>query len=211
MPEKIKLFLADDHQVLIDGLLAFFKDHPRYEVVGAANDGAALLATLPTLEPDVVLLDLNMPRVDGLASLERIVKEQPRVKVLVLSNYHQTEIVRAARDKGAWGYLLKNGSLDELLAALEAVTAGQPYWAAAAVMAPEPEFFADAFLKKYQLTRREADIIRMICGAYNSRTIADRLCISEFTVNTHRRNILRKLGVKNTAGVINFARQHHLC
>lgn len=212
MPERLKVFLADDHQILIDGLMAFFKESNTAEVVGAANDGATVLVSLKTLEPDIVLLDLNMPGMDGLTALERITKEHPQVRVIILSNYHQSELVKETRLKGAKGYLLKNGSKEELLAAIKAVANGEEYFALAELgPVAGKEFFTDAFMKKHQLTRREVDIIKLICREYNSRNIAEQLFISEFTVNTHRRNIMRKLDVKNTVGVINFARANNLC
>jgi DNA-binding NarL/FixJ family response regulator len=172
--EKLKLFLADDHQILIDGLIAFFGEEKNIEVVGTANDGAAVLHSLHAAQPHIVLLDLNMPKMDGFNTLERLKKEHPKIQVIILSN-------------------------------------GEKYFSPAEQPVTQKEFYTDAFMKKHQLTKREIDIIKLVCEEMNSHDIGNKLFISEFTVNTHRRNIMRKLNVKNGAGIINFARQHGIC
>ena len=209
--EKLKLFLADDHQILIDGLMAFFKEVEDVEVVGAANDGALVLHSLHSVQPDILLLDLNMPKMDGMRTLERLKREHPKVQVIILSNYHQTQLMKEAEEKGAAGYVVKNGSKEELLQAIEKVRKGEKYFSPFVQPMAQKEFYTDAFMKKHQLTKREIDIIKLVCEEMNSHDIGNKLFISEFTVNTHRRNIMRKLNVKNTAGVINFARQHGIC
>jgi two-component system nitrate/nitrite response regulator NarL len=107
--EKLKLFLADDHQILIDGLIAFFREEKNIEVVGTANDGAAVLHSLHAAQPHIVLLDLNMPKMDGFNTLERLKKEHPKIQVIILSNYQQTQLMKEAEEKGAAGYVVKNG------------------------------------------------------------------------------------------------------
>jgi DNA-binding NarL/FixJ family response regulator len=209
--EKIKLFLADDHQILIDALLAFFKEQGTFEIVGAANDGFMVMEALQSMQPHILLLDLNMPKADGITTLENISKKYPEVRTIILSNYHQSGLIQECRQKGAWGYVLKNGSKEELLAAIETVHQGKRYFNDTTEPLKENDFYADEFMKKFQLTKREIDIIRLVCKERNSRAIAAELFISEFTVNTHRRNIMRKLNVNNTVGVINFARLNSIC
>ncbi|TCZ73154.1 response regulator [Flaviaesturariibacter aridisoli] len=212
MPQPVRIFIADDHQVLVDGLISFFEKTKHIEVAGAANDGRTLLETLPQADPDIVLLDLNMPGMDGVAALEQIVRRFPKVKVIILSNYHQSGLIKSCAQKGAWGYLLKNGSMDDLMAAIDGVMAGKRQFAAGEEeeRVEKPHFLDDSFLQQYSLTNREVDIIRSICQELSSKEIASQLFISEFTVNTHRRNIMRKLNVRNAAGIINFAAQHKL-
>lgn len=206
--EPVKLYLADDHQILIDGLVSFFRETGRVNVVGTANDGVKLLQEVNLLQPDMILLDLNMPRLDGVKTLEHLVREYPRIKVIVLSNYHQSHLIHEIQAMGAHGYLLKNGSKQELLEAIDAVGQGKTYFKIGEKLPDEPEgLFSDEFLKKHQLTRREIEIIRLICQGLNSAEISQKLFISDFTVKTHRKNILRKLGVKNVAGLMNFAAQ----
>jgi DNA-binding NarL/FixJ family response regulator len=208
----VKLYLADDHQILIDGLISFFNEIKTIEVVGTANDGSTLIREIHKKQPDIILLDLNMPKLDGVKTLERLKKEYPWIKVIILSNYHQSQFIKDARENGASGYVLKNGSKKELLDAIEIVKNGGQYF-----NIKEPEIadtesnqFKDDFIKQYQLTKREIEVIKLICNELSTRQISDKLFISEYTVNTHRKNILRKLDVKNSAGMINFARQHGL-
>jgi len=210
--DTVKLYLADDHQILIDGLIAFFNTFSDIEVVGHANDGVTLLREIQTRNPNIILLDLNMPKLDGIKTLQRLQKDYPYIRVIVLSNYNQSQIIKEARDSGAKGYVLKNGSKDELIEAIETVKNGGMYFkeGGPSPLPSETTTFSDDFTQQYQLTKREIEIIRLICKELTTRQIADKLFIAEFTVNTHRKNILRKLNVKNSAGVINFATQHGL-
>ncbi|RYY40108.1 MAG: response regulator transcription factor [Chitinophagaceae bacterium] len=211
MPQPVRIFIADDHQVLVDGLISFFEKTEHIEVAGAANDGRTLLESIPATDPDIVLLDLNMPGMDGVAALEQIVKRFPKVRVIILSNYHQSGLIKSCAQKGAWGYQLKNGSMDDLLAAIDGVMAGKKQFAdGEEEEVKEKPHFLDSFLQQYSLTNREVDIIRSICSELSSKEIASQLHISEFTVNTHRRNIMRKLNVRNAAGIINFAAQNKI-
>ncbi len=210
--DTLKIYIADDHQILIDGLSSFFKEQGM-EVIGHANDGQSVIRDLYNKRPDVILLDLNMPKLDGLSALEKIKLNFPGIKVIILSNYHQTQLIKQAREKGANGYLVKNGSKDELLKALEHVQHQDSFFesaqpATAADTFAENTLFADEFTKKHNLTRREVDIIRMICSGLSTKEISDKLFIAEFTVSTHRRNILGKLQLKNAAALINFAREN---
>lgn len=207
---KIRIYLADDHQILIDGLIAFLNEIENIEVVGSANDGVTLMREIPSRQPDMILLDLNMPRLDGIKTLQRLGKEYPQIKVLVLSNYQQSQIIKEARDCGAKGYLLKNGSKKELLEAITAVNNNELFFSTIGPVNNNEDLFADDFKKKYQLTKREIEIIQLVCDGLTTKDISEKLFITEFTVNTHRKNILRKLDVKNTAGVINFANAHGL-
>jgi DNA-binding NarL/FixJ family response regulator len=211
-PNSVKLYLADDHQILIDGLIAFFNEITGFEVIGFANDGLTLMRELQKREPDVVLLDMNMPKLDGISALKRIKKEYPQIKVIILSNYTQSQFIKEARENGASGYVLKNGSKKELLDAIEAVTNGGLYFETTSpdIKEEENNRFDDDFIKKFQLTKREIEIIKLICAELSTKEISDKLFISEYTTNTHRKNILAKLQVKNSAGIINFAREHEL-
>jgi DNA-binding NarL/FixJ family response regulator len=207
MPHR--LIIADDHQLLIDGLIAVLQEPGEWEILPPVNDGRQLLDRLAIAPVDIVLLDLNMPNIDGIKTLELLKKQYPRTKVLVLTNYNQPQLQAEVRRLGASGYLLKNSSAITLKSAIRAILEGQEYFEE--LMPPEtslPAYFIDEFMKKYQLTRREVEIIRMVGSELTSKEIGHQLSISEFTVNTHRKNILRKLEVRNTAGLLNFAKQH---
>ncbi|RZJ82382.1 MAG: response regulator transcription factor [Flavobacterium sp.] len=209
--DKTALYLADDHQILIDGLIAFFENSEVFKVVGYANDGLALLHALQHLKPNIVLLDLNMPKFDGLKTLQRLVLDYPQIKVIILSNYSQTNLIKETERMGAKGYLLKNGSKRELLDALNAVKNGGVYFDIKNIETEKVDpLFTDVFKKRFQLTKREIEIIQLVCNGATSAELSEKLFIAENTVNTHRRNIMYKLGVKNVAGLIGFARENDI-
>ncbi|RZJ46463.1 MAG: response regulator transcription factor [Flavobacterium sp.] len=205
----LKIFIADDHQILIDGIVSFFNELEGFEVIGYANDGINLLRDIAVKTPDIILLDLNMPKLDGISTLKRLKENYPNIKVIILSNYHQSQLIKETKALGASGYVLKNGSKSDLLAAIETVQSGKLYFPEAEEINLDTQrVFTDEFMKKHQLTKREVEIIRLVCEELSSKEIGDKLFIAEFTVTTHRRNILSKLGLKNTPGLINFAKQN---
>ncbi len=204
-----RLIIADDHQLLADGLVAVLREAAEWDILVPVNNGRELLDRLAKTQVDIVLLDLNMPHLDGIKTLEIIKEQYPGIKVLVLTNYNQPQLLSEVRKLGADGYLLKNASGDVLKTALRSVQAGVPYFENLVPQeAPVAAFFLDEFMKKYHLTKREVQIIKMVGSELTSKEIGTELSISEFTVNTHRKNILRKLELKNTTGLLNFAKQH---
>jgi len=209
---KYRVVLADDHQFLLEGILSVLKDIPSLEIVETAKNGYEVMDAVEMHHPDLVILDLNMPGYDGLKCLKRIKASYVNTKVLILTNYNQPELIEAVKKMQADGYLIKNSSSMELKGAIENVISGIKHFPSS--MQPEAflkdSYFFDDFLKKHQLTKREVGIIRMICNEMSSKEIAGNLFLSEFTVNTHRRNILRKLEVKNVAGLVNFAKMNQL-
>jgi DNA-binding NarL/FixJ family response regulator len=209
---KTKLILADDHRFLLDGISAVLKEMEEVEIVATAENGFELMKTVAEHKPDMVVLDLNMPGYDGLQCLKKIKAEYTSIKVLVLTNYNQPELVEEVKKMKADGYLLKNSSASELKIAIKEIVDGKKHFPFARELKtiPDDSHFFDGFLKKYQLTKREVEIIRMICRELSTKQMAASLFLSELTINTHRRNILHKLEVKNVAGVVNFAKQNHL-
>jgi DNA-binding NarL/FixJ family response regulator len=205
---ELKIFIADDHQILIDGIVSFFEDLDGFEVIGWANDGANLLQQIATNIPDIVLLDLNMPKLDGIATLKKLKQSYPNIKVIILSNYHQSQLIKETKSLGANGYVLKNGSKTDLLQAIEAAKDGKSFFPVEQEKVASASLFTDEFTKKHHLTKREVEIIRLVCDELSSKEIGDKLFIAEFTVTTHRRNILSKLGLKNTPALINFAKEN---
>lgn len=207
----IRLLIADDHQLLTDGLMAVLQENPEWEMLEPVNNGRALLSRLAETKVDFVLLDLNMPQIDGIRALEIIKKDFPRTRILVLTNYNQPQLMAEVKKLGADGYILKNSSASVLKAAISNILDGQQYFEELAPsQTPQPAYFLDEFMKKYHLTKREVEIIKMVGSELTSKEIGNQLSISELTVNTHRKNILRKLDVKNTPGLLNFAKQHGL-
>lgn len=207
-----KIILADDHQFLLEGIMTVLKELPALEIAAAVNNGVDLMYAVAKHAPELVILDLNMPGYDGLQCLQKIKADFPLIKVLVLTNYNQPELVEEVRKMKANGFLVKNSSAALLKQAIEIILSGQEFFPEPGELktVPEDSYFFDDFLKKYQLTKREVGIIRMVCREMSSRQVADILFLSELTVNTHRRNILRKLEIKNVAGLINFAKENLL-
>lgn len=209
---KNKIVLADDHQFLLEGIMVILKEVPSIEVVATVNNGVALMEAVAVQQPQLVILDLNMPGYDGLQCLQKIKTDFPQIKVLVLTNYSQPDLIGEVKQMYADGFLVKNSSAGQLKMTIETILSGGKSFPllTAPVTLPANSFFQDDFQKKYQLTKREVIIIRMICQEMSTKEIAGNLFLSELTITTHRRNILRKLDVKNVAGLMNFAKQNQL-
>jgi DNA-binding NarL/FixJ family response regulator len=207
-----KIILADDHQLFIEGVRTVLADLVNVEVVATVNDGLELMNKIQSVEVDVVLLDLNMPKLDGLKSLQEIKLKNPAIKVLILTNYNQPELIDEVRKLKADGFIVKNSSASELREAVTKIISGEKFFneAQRSPVLDETSYFFDDFLKKFKLTRREVDIIRLVCRELSSKQIAAELHLSEFTVSTHRKNIQRKLNIKNVAGLVAFAKEHQL-
>jgi DNA-binding NarL/FixJ family response regulator len=210
---KQKIVLADDHQLLLEGIKTIVEEIENVEITGTVNSGTALLHFLNQHKAHLVILDLNMPGKDGLKCLGIIKQLYPSIKVLVLSSYDQPELIEQARDLKAEGYLVKSSSSLELKEAVLNVLDGDthyPDFQKQKKQEQETSYFIDDFVRKFQITKREIDIIRLVCKEMSSKQIAAELFLSEFTVNTHRKNIFRKLNIKNVAGLVNFAQENKL-
>ena len=209
---KYKLILADDHQFLMEGIITILKDIEHLSIVATAQNGFELMDAVARYMPDLVILDLNMPGYDGLQCLQKIKINFPKIKVLILTNYMQLEMVEEVKKAKADGFLVKNSTAAELKDGIDKVLAGIHFFPQNFTVKPlkNEDAFMDNFLKKYQLTKREVGIIQLICQEKSTREIAAELFLSDLTINTHRRNIFRKLDLKNVAGLMNFARQNLL-
>lgn len=205
------LIIADDHPMLLDGLSSLLEKIEGIRVVAKVHDGRELKDSLQFHHPDLILLDLNMPHINGIESLKFLSENYPGLKVVIISSYYQPELIRQIRNLGAKGFLPKSSSVHQLREAIETVVSGS-YWyqEQEGLHADISPFFIDNFMKKYQLTKREVEIIRMITTGLTSKEIAEKLFVSEFTVNAHRRNISRKLDIHNPLGLLKFAREQGL-
>ena len=210
--KRSKIVLADDHQFLLEGILSILKEEPDLEIAATVNNGIDLMEAVAQHKPQLAILDLNMPGYDGLKCLQKIKTNFSETKVLVLTNYMQPELVEEVRKMKAEGYLIKNSSAAALKEAVQTILSGGTCYPSVDELksTPDDSYFFDEFLKKYQLTKREVQIIRMVCQEKSTKQIATELYLSELTINTHRRNIFRKLELNNVAGLMNFARQNQL-
>lgn len=207
MTNCCRIVIADDHQMILDGLRNIIQAAGGFEVTGTVGDGRAVISMVATTRPDLLLLDLNLPGKDGLVVLEEVKVRFPRIRVLILTSYHSMELAGKALDLGADGYLLKDHGKAELIDALQQVMAGVQYLSdkISRHLTPGPGFFSDTFQQKHFLTDRETEILQLIAQSFSNREIATMLYLSEFTVQTHRRNLKRKLQAENTADLVRFA------
>jgi two-component system nitrate/nitrite response regulator NarL len=197
----IRLAIAEDHQALIDGIELLLKYEEDIDIVGTTNDGEALLHLVRLKEPNVVITDIRMPKMDGITVTETIKKEFPHIKVLAFTMFDQTEAIQQMLDAGASGYLLKNSALEEVLKAIKAVYNGQTYFDANI----ELNSISTSGKKKGKLTKRQIEILRLVGQGKTSREIADELFIGIHTVDTHRKNMIRILGLKGKGELMRYA------
>ncbi|KYG73238.1 two-component system response regulator [Roseivirga echinicomitans] len=199
----IRVAIAEDHQSLIDGLKLQLERIKEISVVGTANDGEALLNIIKLKRPDVVITDIRMPKIDGIVVTSMIKKEFPEIRVLAFTMFDQNEAVQQMLDAGASGYVLKKSSLKEVIEAIKAVYRGEKYFDANIQVGPEKGM--DTKTKKGVLTNRQKEILNLVAQGLTSREIADMLFIGVFTVETHRRNMVRILGLKGNGELLRYA------
>jgi DNA-binding NarL/FixJ family response regulator len=205
---KIKVFILDDHQMLIDGLKALLVNEKEFEISGTSTGAKAALEEISKNTPDIVLSDINMPEMDGIAFTRELKKNHPQVKVLALSMFGEKSTISEVLDAGASGYILKNTGKEELISALLKISAGGMFFSdeiAAEMMKAMSERGQKKEEEKVHLTDREKEIIRLIAKEYSNAQIGEALFISERTVETHRKNIFRKANTKTVVGLMKFA------
>lgn len=219
--KQVSVVVADDHQLFVEGLISVLKRTRKLnlEVAGHAADGKSLMKILPQHLPDILLLDLNLPDEDGLDLIPEIRKRYKDVRIIVLTMYDDPKLVKTARKRGAQGYVLKSCDREELLQALACVSEGECYYAEELASVNgrsrsdvnlQERVYVDKFVRKHHLTKRELEILQLIAQALSNKEIAGQLFISDQTVSVHRKNIMRKLGVSNTAGLVKVAYDNSL-
>ena len=209
MPDtKIRIMLVDDHAVVRSGLSAFLTVNPDLELVGEAENGEQAVIRANLLKPDVILMDLMMPVMDGVAATRAIKQQNPAIQIVALTSFQEDELVQNAMKAGAVGYLMKNVSARELAAAIHSAKEGK--------MTLSPEA-AQALVRATQqaaetqtLTEREREVLKLMVEGLNNAEIAERLVVSLSTVKYHISNILMKLGVDNRVAAVTMALQRHL-
>jgi DNA-binding NarL/FixJ family response regulator len=210
---KIRILLADDHPMVRSGLIKLLEPFKEFNIIGEACDGEEAVAMTKKLEPDVLVIDLSMPKLSGIEATKIIRKTFPSVKVLVLTMYDNEEYVYQILKSGAGGYLLKNSGRDELAAAIRAVARGDRFFSPRV-----SEIMMEAYLRKSDartdlslndddlpLTKREKEVLQYIADGFNNSQIAEKLFISARTVETHRTNIMQKLDIHDAGNLVRFA------
>jgi len=217
--DRIKIVLADDHELVRSGLLKLLETYKDLHVVGEAGDGLEAVEKTKMLNPDVLIIDLSMPKLSGIEATKIVRRECPKVAVLVLTMHQNEEYVYQIFKSGAGGYILKDAGKDELAAAIRSVAKGEKYFSSRI-----SEIMVNGFLRKtsvrdegpsgelgainVELTKREKEILSLIAEGLNNQEISEKLFISPRTVDTHRTNIMQKLDIHDAANLVKFAIEH---
>ncbi len=215
MASKTKVVLAEDHTILREGLKSLLSTNQDFEVIGEAGDGREAIQSVEKLKPDLILIDLSMPRMNGMEAIREIRRLSKEVRIVVLTVHKSEEYILATFKAGADGYVLKDATHEELLMALRSVLKGKPY------ISPEiSEKVLEGYLEGRKtlksktswetLTFREREILKLIAEGYKNKEIAEELCISAKTVEKHRSNLMEKLNLHSAQALTAFAIEHGL-
>lgn len=207
---KLRILLGDDHAVLRAGLKVLLNAEEDLEVIGEAADGLEVLEKSAQLRPDLVLLDLTMPRMNGVECIRNLLKAQPDLKILVLTMHDDEEYLKAVIQAGAQGYVLKKAADVELLSAIRTVSRGEmfiyPSMATALLyQMVNPKGSSPALKKAKQLSEREREVLRLLALGHTNQEIADMLCVSVKTVKTYRARLMEKLNMHKRAELVRYA------
>lgn len=208
--KRIRILLADDHAVLRAGLRALLNAQRDLEVVGEAADGAEAVRLAQALHPDVVVMDIGMPGVNGIDATARIKRELPTTKVLILSMHDDRGYLRQVLRAGASGYVLKKAADTELLAAIRAAARGEVFLDPGLAKALVEEVMepAPAGRETPVLSDREREVLRLLARGHTNQQVADRLCVSVKSVETYKARLMEKLGLRGRAELVRYALQH---
>lgn len=215
MYTRIKIAIADDHEIFREGFKLLLRDQTEVQLVGEAENGRELLQLVESAKPDVVIVDIKMPVMDGVDACKAIKKKFPDVHMIALSMFNEDSLIVDMLEAGAKGYLLKNTNKQELLTAVRAVYEGNTYYCSA-TSDKLTRMIADSKFNPYRnqpivrFTPRELDIIKLMCQQFTSKEIASKLDLSIRTVESHREKIQEKTGAKNAIGIVIYAIKHDL-
>lgn len=208
----MKIALVDDHTLFRTGLAGLLSQHDGFEVVADVGSGEEFLAILPTLDVDVVFMDISMPGIDGAETTRRALAERPDLRIVTLSMYGDEHYYTRMMESGASGFLLKDSDIEEVYSAVEVTMAGDSYFSSALLgtLTRNMSMLAVDEPDEDQLSNREVEILVEVCRGLSNQEIADKLFISKRTVDKHRANIMEKTGCKNTANLVVYAIKNHL-
>lgn len=200
MKDYYKVFLIDDHKIILDGLTLMLKSETNLVIIGTASDGITAQNAILNLNPDLVIMDIRIPDKDGLEII-KCLHGKVKTKFIVLSMYIQGRYVKDAKRYGAHSFLHKTVDKNELLKSINLVMAGEFYFPL------QEESFQE---KKFTISPREMDILKLIVKGFKTSEIAQKLFVSEYTIDTHRKNLLKKTCAKNVAGLIKYANDNEI-
>ena len=215
--DKIRVLVADDHDIVRYGICSVLQSSQDVEVIGEAATGKQAASMYETHLPDVVLLDISMPDMNGIETTRTIVKKFPAARILILTMHLNEEYLNQVINAGALGYLLKNADIEEMLSGIRMVAKGKQVFSGEIARLMTEKYIRSAqdgydgkVMNVPRLTRREKEILQKIAEGKTSQEIAEVLFISPRTVDTHRANLIQKLGVKNSAGLVRYAIERNL-
>jgi DNA-binding NarL/FixJ family response regulator len=204
MTQTLRIAIVDDHPMVAEGIQSILESYDDVEIVGTLTGGRAVIEQLETLNPDVILMDLNMPDLGGLSTTEIVLEQRPGTRIVILSMHDSPEYISSALNHGAMGYLLKDVPTDEIKLAIDTVMRGERYLCTGAKGSLTPKGGG----VRETLTGREQTILLQLAQGQSNKDVAHTLDISVRTVETHRKNIKRKLGISSTAGLTRYALEH---
>ncbi|RBP81107.1 DNA-binding response regulator [Marinomonas rhizomae] len=208
MTKKIRVLLVDDHMLVLDGLQARLELEDNIDIIATASNGLEALEKAHESKPDLILMDVSMPVLNGLEATKRFKAELPSIKILMLSMHHDKEYILSLIQSGANGYILKDVSSEELVQAINTVYQGGTYFSSGA---SDSLFSPTIEPKRYEeLTKREVAVLKEVAIGLSNKEIAQSLSISVRTVETHRQNLKNKLDIHTSAGLIKYALEHQL-
>jgi len=201
--------LADDHEIMREGICALLRKHPEMEVIGQAADGRSAVDMVKQLQPDVVVMDIGMPNLNGIEATQQMVAENPHIKVMALSTHSDGSVVAKMIKAGATGYMLKESAFSELLDGLRTMAEGKTYLCSKiskVVFADYINLLTNPRNEAIDgLTGREREVLQLVAEGHTTRDIAEALRLSPKTVDSHREHIMEKLGIRNVAGLTKYA------
>ena len=204
-----KILLADDHELFIEGLAELMKKRPELELAGKAKDGLQAVGEAERVKPDIILMDIAMPELNGIKALRKILTSIPDIKVIMLSMYNSRELIVESLRAGAQGYILKECTSEELYEAIKTVMMGNYYIARSSLAVMIEDYLrllkADERNSARLLSEREREVLKMLADGKNAKEIAYELSISKNTVDVHRRHIMEKTGCTSMAGLVRYA------
>ncbi len=210
---KLKVLVVDDHKILRNGLTALLKSSDIISKIYELNDGQSAVNFVDKTDVDIILMDIKMPKLNGIKATKIILDKKPDIKIIALTMHDDTNYISEMVKAGAKGYLLKNTEFDELIFAIKKVYAGEMFFSmqvTSIMTSSVTDKKEDSLIALNQLTKRERQILKLIAEEYTNKEIAEKLFLSSRTVDTHRRNLLIKVGAKNTAGLVKFALKYNL-
>lgn len=209
MQSQYTILLADDHALIRHGIMNLISNNPALKVIGEVGDGENLLEFLQTKQPELLILDISMPKLTGIEAVSKVKKLYPKIKILMLTMHKNKQYFYHAMSAGADGYLMKEDSDEELLLAIKRIQDGKSY------LSPFlSQDFADDVISAYRnnrsspfetLTNREREVLNLVVEGHTSKVMADMLCLSPRTIDHHRANLLRKFDMRNSVDLVNFA------